>query len=67
MISDNIVIAAHFSPARNAWSGFAVEMGKNGTHKEYHVIYNGVCTGEYFATEGRAKEEADKAVKDTYK
>jgi len=67
MISDNIVIAAHFSPSKNAWSGFAVEMGKRGTHQDYDVIYNGVCTGEYFATEAMAKEEATKSVKDAYK
>lgn len=51
-------IAAHFHPARNAWTGFAVQMGTPGSHENYNVVYNGVCNREYFATEEPAKVKA---------
>ena len=57
------VVTAHFRPKGNKWSGFAVEMNKPGTHKEYNILYNGECVNEYFNTEERAKKEATKYIK----
>ena len=54
------VIATEFHPHLNKWTGIVVEMGRPGTHGDYNIAYNGICKGEYFDTEFRAKLEADK-------
>jgi len=61
-MKSKIVVAAHFNPAQNNWHGFAVEMGKPGTHGRYDVIYNGGCAHEYWETEEAAKGAAMVAV-----
>ena len=57
-MSDGLIISASFSPSINKWTGFCVEMGESGTHKDYNVIYNGDCISERFDTEEEAKAAA---------
>jgi len=56
------VIWAQYHPASRRWSGACVELGKNGTHKHYNMLYNGKCESEYFDTEGGAKKEAQEYI-----
>lgn len=55
------IVSATYSPFDDHWTGLSVEMGKPGTHDNYNVVYNGVCKGEYFPTERKAKNAARKA------
>ncbi len=55
------VVSAEFWPQSNSWTGCGIEMGKQGTHDNYNVVYNGVCQGKHFKTERGAKNAARKA------
>lgn len=60
-VSVRCVVSARFHPHLNKWTGFKVEMGKKGTHDNYHVVYNGDCSHHYYATEDEAKSVASNA------
>ena len=57
-VSESFVVSAKFLPFDNKWTGLGVEMGVEGTHKEYNVVYNGDCINEHFDTEQEAKQAA---------
>ena len=57
-VSESFVVSAKFLPFDNKWTGLGVEMGVEGTRKEYNVVYNGDCINEHFDTEQEAKQAA---------
>ena len=59
LITKKTVITTEYNAFKDTYSGLAVIQGRKGTHELYDVVYNGICTNEYFATEEEARAKAE--------
>ncbi len=53
-----IEVTAEYHERRDKWTGLCIERGKIGTHKNYNVVYNGVCSNEYVDSKSIALQKA---------